>query len=86
MTQVRELTDPDDLLSRFLFQSGHFKSGRATPDAFMPPPDLQLSTFFTRDIINEAILAIGKEVLSTHTRDKLYGRAEFRVQAVWSHN
>src|ERR1700722_130349 len=72
-----ELTDPDDVLTRFLLQKGHFKrtENRATPDAFMPPPDLKLSVYMITDLAEGEIWTLGKSVLDQHPRPRLYGKA-----------
>ena len=81
-----ELDDPADVLSRFLFQKGHFKraENRAVPEAFMPPMDLQLSTFLTTGMAAANIWDVGKEVLASHPQPRLYGRADMDVGAVHS--
>lgn len=83
---VVELDDPADVLSRFLFQSNHFKQteNRAMPEAFMPPADLQLSVFLTTGMTAQNIWDIGKEALALHPRPRLYGRADLDVGTVRS--
>src|SRR5579862_5341281 len=79
-----ELSSPDDLLARFLFQKNHFKrmENRATPLAFMPPPDLQLSVFLIADLSINEIWELGKRALTEHPQPSLYGRADIQVAAV----
>ena len=79
-----ELDDPADVLSRFLFQQRHFKraENRAVPEAFMPPTDLQLSTFLTTGMVAANIWDLGKEALTSHPQPRLYGRADLDVGAV----
>lgn len=79
-----ELNNPDDLLARFLFFQKHFKrtENRATPEAFMPPPDLQLSVYLVTDMLADAVWDVGKGVLAQHRQPRLYGRADIDVAAV----
>ena len=81
-----ELDDPADVLSRFLFQKGYFKraENRAVQAAFMPPTDLQLSTFLTTGMAAANIWDLGKEALASHPPPRLYGRADVDVGAVQS--
>lgn len=79
-----ELKDPDDLLARFLLQKSHFKrtENRATPEAFMPPPDLKLSVYQIANLPDVQIWTLGRNVLQQHPQPRLYGRADVRVGAV----
>ena len=79
-----ELNDRDDVLARFLLQKNHFKraENRATPDAFMPPPDLQLSVYQITNVPEDKVWALGRAVLKEHPQPRLYGRADVRVGAV----
>jgi hypothetical protein len=79
-----ELADPEDLLARFLFQKSHFKrtEKRATPEAFMPPPDLKLSVYRITKLPEGEVWTIGRSVLEQHPQPRLYGRADVRVGAV----
>lgn len=80
------MADPTDVLSRFLFQTNHFSraENRAFPDAFMPPPDLQLSTFFTTGMPPIEIWQIGRHALASHPRPRLYGHADIDVGSIHS--
>jgi hypothetical protein len=79
-----ELNDLDDLLARFLFSQKHFKrtESRATPEAFMPPPDLQLSVYLITDMSADDIWGVEKGVLTQHPKPRLYGRADINVGVV----
>jgi hypothetical protein len=79
-----ELKNPDDLLARFLCQKSHFKrtQNRATPEAFMPPPDLNLSVYQITSLPEDEIWTLGRNVLQVHPQPRLYGRADVRVEAV----
>ncbi len=79
-----ELKDPDDLLARFLLQKNHFKraENRATPEAFMPPPDLKLSVYQITNLPDVQIWTLGRNVLQQHPQPRLYGRADVRVGGV----
>jgi hypothetical protein len=81
-----ELDDAADVVSRFLFQKRHFKraENRATPEAFMPPADLQLSTFLTTGMTAAGIWELGKETLALHPQPRLYGRAQLDVGVIKS--
>jgi hypothetical protein len=78
------LTEPDDLLARFLLQKSHFKKAenRATAEAFMPPLDLKLSVYLVTSLSTPEIWMLGKGVLDEHRQPRLYGRADVRVAAV----
>ena len=73
---MAELDNADDVLARFLFQKRHFNrtENRATPEAFMPPLDLQLSVYLVTDTSADATWDLGKHVLAEHPRPRLYGR------------
>jgi hypothetical protein len=79
-----ELTNADEVLARFLLQKNHFKkaANRATPEAFMPPPDLKLSVYLVTDLAETEISTLGKSVLHEHPQPRLYGRANIRVGIV----
>jgi len=70
---------PSDQLSRFLTQSNHFRrtDNTVTHKAFMPPLDLKLSVFQTRDLDEPVVWALGEG-----GSRNLYGRATITVSAV----
>jgi hypothetical protein len=76
-----ELNDRGDVLARFLFQKNHFKrsENRPTPDAFMPPPDLELSVYLVTNLSSEAVWELGMGVLNEHPQPRLYGKADVTV-------
>ena len=78
---IAPVSDPTTTLSRYILQSRHFKKteGRATPGAFMPPPDRRLSTFAIDGLDEGAIWEIGCRVLVESPQPRLYGRAEITV-------
>ena len=78
--------DNQATLARYLFQSKQFKNGRGTYQAFMPPPDLELSTFVIDGLLSADIWSIGRTVLerSGASRGRLYGRADIKVAHVTS--
>jgi hypothetical protein len=69
-------------LSRFLTQSNHHSGGCATYKAFMPPPDLELSTYHTDDLSDNEI----QNVAATHVLPEMavgrsiYGCADLTVE------
>jgi hypothetical protein len=65
-------------------QKSHFKrtENRATPEAFMPPPDLKLSVYQITSLPAVEIWTLGRGVLQQHPQPRLYGRADVRVGAV----
>jgi hypothetical protein len=75
------------VLARFLLQKNHFKrqENRATPDAFMPPPDLRLSVFLVSRLTEGEVWTLGAGVLNQHPQPRLYGRADIRVAIVQNH-
>lgn len=78
------MNDPGDMLARFLLQKSHFKrtENRATPEAFMPPPDLKLSVYVVTDLPDTAAWDLGRDVLNQHPQPRLYGKADINVGAV----
>jgi hypothetical protein len=83
-TVGQEIENADELLSRFLMQSKHFKKTGTlvTADAFMPPLDLELSTFLTTGLPDEEVWKLGLLVLEERRSSKLYGRADIDVGVV----
>lgn len=79
-----ELTDLSDILARFLLQRSHFKreENRATPEAFMPPPDLQLSVYRITGVPSDGVWTLATHVLAQHPQPRLYGRADINLRAV----
>lgn len=79
---------PDATLSRFLTYSNHFKAGKATYKAFMPPPDLQLSMFQTDGIAAAEIRALAElNVLSGMSPGRsIYGHADLSVAVLIAQN
>lgn len=72
---------PDEVVTRFILQSSHFRAdGTVKSDAFMPPPNLRFS-------VNRLLLAnepetwaFGKQV-SEIRQKTLYGRVDMSVEA-----
>jgi hypothetical protein len=53
-----------------------------TANAFMPPPDLELSTYNIDDLSPESIWHIGEEVRAESGKERLLGRADLSVKSV----
>jgi len=75
-------TDPrpgwGNLINRFLTHKNHFAGNRIRRNAFLPPPDLKLSVFFTGGLSDVEIWRLGE----IHVSKKLYGRAELTTADV----
>ena len=73
-------------IARFLLDSRKLNKPktRANHRAFMPPPDLRLSTFNVDGLEPAGIWAIGERVLSTSPQPTLHGRADVSVAVVKS--
>ena len=77
----------DEHVSRFVTSRHWIRSSDNTvkPDAFMPPPDLNLSVTRHVGLSEEALWGIGKEVVREITEKRgatLCGRAELSVQSI----
>jgi hypothetical protein len=69
-------------LARYLFQSNHVAGGLVTHKAFMPPPDLELSTYNVDGLSSPEIWALGDTVKTESGRPTLQGRAQIAVANV----
>ena len=67
----------DEILARFVLQRSHFRSGDLSikPDAFMPPPDLELSVTRHLSTTGDELWVIGEDV-ALQTSKSLYGRGD----------
>lgn len=70
-------------LARFLLSSRHFsrENRRVKPDAFIPHPYAELSVFRVKDLEEEQIWQIGKQIAEPQGKP-LYARAEIPVGEV----
>jgi hypothetical protein len=70
----------DELLARFITDRSRIRSdGTVKQDAFMPPPDLQLSVTRQINLTDDQLWRIGKRVVQIISEKRsalLYGRAE----------
>ena len=82
------MLNADSRLSRFLTQSNHYKGQRATYKAFMPPPDLELSTYHTDDLDADAIrdLAQTNVLPDIAIGRSIYGHADLPVASYAAQN
>ncbi|MEL7142289.1 MAG: hypothetical protein AAGL08_08720 [Cyanobacteria bacterium J06573_11] len=71
--------DDDELLARYVTQSGQFRKGDQSvkADLFMPHPHRELSVTRHRDATESEIWAVGKAVALS--RKRLYGRADIQA-------
>ena len=69
--------DAQELLSRFILSSKHFSrdQSRVKPDAFMPPPNRELSVTRQNMIAEPDLWAVGQHIAEQRGRT-LYGRGD----------
>jgi len=69
--------EPDEELARFIFSSRHLRTSDNTikPDAFLPPPDAELSVTRHRDASESELWSAGRAVAESRQRT-LYGRGD----------
>jgi hypothetical protein len=70
-------------LSRFVLESSRISGGRVNHRAFLPPPDLELSTYNIDDLTADDIWKIGDTVRAEQEKETLYGRADLLGQDVY---
>jgi hypothetical protein len=70
-------------LSRFILESSKISGSRVNHRAFMPPPDLELSTFNIDDLTPEGVWQLGDGVRVEQAKQALYGRADLLAQHVY---
>jgi len=73
-------------LSRFILESSKISAGRANLRAFMPPPDLELSTYNIDDLSHQEIWQIGDAVRVEQQKETLYGRADLLAKNIYDVN
>jgi hypothetical protein len=73
-------------LSRFILESSRISGGRANYRAFLPPPDLQLSTFNVDNLTADGIWKIGDTIRLQQRKHELHGRADLLAEAVYALN
>ncbi len=73
---------PDELLSRYILQSNHFRKidNTVKPDAFIPHPQEDLSVTRHLDLNQSTIWSIGDDVANQRGKS-LYGRAVNQASA-----
>ncbi len=75
----------DELLARFVLQRSHVRSDRTVkPDAFLPPPNLELSVIRHRSAEPAELWAVGRAVAAKRQRT-LYGRADVQTSVLLEH-
>jgi hypothetical protein len=74
---------PTARLSRFILERSKISAGQPNLRAFLPPPDLQLSTYNTDDLALQEIWQIGDVVRVEQHKETLYGRADLLAQSVY---
>jgi hypothetical protein len=75
---------PSARLARYILESSRISSGKVNHRAFMPPPDLELSTYNIDGLGIEEIWTIGERVRMEQASDKtLYGRADLLAKAAY---
>ena len=80
MTEHPASVMDEELLARFILQSSWIREDKTVrQDAFIPPPDLELSVTRHSDLTAIQMWNIGRHVADTSAR-MLYGRAD--IQAI----
>lgn len=83
--ETRPLSD-EELASRFLLQSSWIRENETVrPEAFVPPPNLELSVTCRFDLSEDRIWNIGRQVAIKSSRS-LYGRADVKNASVKKQN
>lgn len=80
---VRRDESPSAMLSRFILESSRMSGGRVNHRAFLPPPDLELSTFNIDELAETEIWGLGDRVRNEQRKERLHGRADLRAQSVY---
>lgn len=57
--------------------------GKVNHRAFLPPPDLELSTYNTDDLADAEIWQIGDRIRAEQKKDQLHGRADLLAAKVY---
>jgi hypothetical protein len=70
-------------LARFILESRKLSAGVVNHRAFLPPPDLELSTFNIDSLADEGVWRIGEDVRRESGRADLLGRADFLASAAY---
>ena len=73
---------PGETLARYILQRSHVRPGNLSvkPDAFMPPPSLELSVTRHLSATEEELWSIGEDVAAKRCRT-LYGRGDIQTVA-----
>lgn len=71
---------PEELLARMVFATRHFRpsDNTAKPEAFLPPPNLELSVSRHLDLSEQEIWQCGRDI-AVQRGKPLYGRADVRA-------
>jgi hypothetical protein len=78
MIDPNNVTDvaTNELLARYVLQKNHVRSDQSIkPNAYMPPPDLELSVTRHLSATEEELWSVGEDVAMT-TGKTLYGRGD----------
>jgi hypothetical protein len=73
---------PATQLTRFILESSRITSGKVNHRAFMPPRDLELSTYNIDDLTPDDIWRIADAVRGAQAKASLHGRADLLAQDV----
>jgi hypothetical protein len=80
---VRRDESPAATLSRFILESSRISGGQVNHRAFLPPPDLELSTFNIDELAETEIWTLGHRVRTEQGKQRLHGRAVLRAKSVY---
>jgi hypothetical protein len=74
----------DEWLARFIRFSKWIRHSNNTvrQDAFIPPPDLELSVFRHLDLTEEQLWQCGEEIVGIRPEATLHGRADLQAKVV----
>lgn len=82
---VPYVLEPDELVTRYICSERHIRKSlaRPKPGAFNPSPYMELSVVHTSGLSDLDIWEIGRQTLGSEPgREKIYGRADIRVQSL----
>lgn len=82
-----EIVNPEELISRYIFEKTHFRSDNSVKhNAFMPPKDkLEVSVYRIKGLSTDEIWQIGNEYVAQQRGKDLLGRADILAEHAYRH-
>src|SRR4051794_38058325 len=80
---VRRDESPTATLARYILQGSRISGGRVNHRAFLPPEDLELSTYNIDSLSDSDIWDIGHRVRIEQHKENLHGRADILSARVY---